>query len=93
MRSAETNSSIREDVLLSATLTRSDILASCIVRAIKVTIPSLDVTEYVKVDVALAPPHLPNGEYELHFDGRMMKVKNIAGEWSSDDLRAFQKAN
>ena len=40
------------------------------VRAMKVAIPELNVTEYVRADVALAPPHLPDGDYELHFENR-----------------------
>ena len=88
----QAHASNREQVLLSGILTRSDVLASCVVRATKVTIPSLDLWEYVKADVALGPPQMPNGEYELHFDGRMMKVRNEAGQWFSEDARASHHA-
>jgi len=79
---------IRENVLISGTLTKSGALANCIVRVMKVTIPKLSVTEYVRADVALAPPHLPDGDYELHFGDRMMRVKNAAGRWSCEHSRA-----
>lgn len=74
-------------VLVFGRLANSAVLVRCIVRAIIITIPRLNVTEYVKADVVLAPPYLPDGEYELHFDGRMMIVKNADGHWSSEDLR------
>lgn len=88
LSSSETNPSVREAVLMPGVLTKSDVLASCVVRATKVTIPNLDVMEYVKVDVAFAPPQVPEGEYELQFDGRRMKVRNCSGRWSSEDSRA-----
>jgi len=90
MSSPEVNSSIRESVLVSGTLRASTVLARCIVRAIKVTLPNLETAEYVKADVALAPPHMPDGNYELHFEGRMMKVRKSDGVWLSDDSRAFR---
>lgn len=77
------NPSFRESVLLSGTIVNSAIQSRCVVRATKVTIPNLNVTEYVKADVALAPPFMPDGEYELNFEGRRMKVNNAAGRWSS----------
>jgi len=82
-RIAAQEGSTRETVLISGTLRSSGILANCMVRAVKVTVPELNVTEYVSADVALAPPHLADGGYELHFDGRVMRVENAAGHWSS----------
>ena len=76
------NQSFREIVLLSGTLAKSGTVGNCIVRATKVTIPSLRDSEYVAVEVALAPPHLPDGQYELHFEGRRMRVRNNGGRWS-----------
>jgi hypothetical protein len=92
-RICELEESVHENVLVSGKLiTNSGVLGDCIVRAIKLTIPKLNLVEYVKADVALTSPHLPNGDYELHFDGRVMKVKNTAGQWSFDDLRASGNA-
>ena len=82
-RIASQEGSIHENVLVSGTLKRSGVLANCMVRAVKVTIPQLKITEYVRANVALAPPHLRDGGYELHFDGRMTRVRNVAGHWSS----------
>lgn len=82
MNRLDANQTIREIVLLSGTLAKSGTIANCIVRATKVTIPGLQDSEYVQADVALAPPHLPNGQYELHFERRRMPVSNNAGRWS-----------
>ena len=82
-RICELEESIRENVLISGKLAaNSGILADCLVRATRITIAKLNLTEYVQADVALTPPHLPNGDYELRFEGRVMKVKNFAGHWS-----------
>ena len=83
MEDSDRNPSFREAVFLSGTLANSTLRSRCIVRATKVTIPKLGITEYVKADVALAPPFMPDGEYELHFEGRRMRVMNAAGQWSS----------
>jgi hypothetical protein len=86
-RIAEQEGSMIENVLVSGTLTKSDAVARCIVRAKKVSNPTLNVTEYARADVALAPPHLPDGDYEMHFDCRSMKVKKAAGHWSPKHSR------
>jgi hypothetical protein len=52
-----------------------------VVRAVKVSIPRLDVSEYVKAEIAEAPTHLPEGHYELTFAGRKMKANRVAGDW------------
>ena len=67
-------------ILKSATLQ-----STCVVRAIKVTIPKLDVWEYVKADVHEAPAYLPDGRYELAFEGRRMKADKLAGSWRVSD--------
>jgi hypothetical protein len=81
-RIAEQEGSTIENVLVSGTLTKSGAVARCIVRVRKVSNPKLNVTEYVRADVALAPPTLPDGDYEMHFEGRSVKVKKAAGHWS-----------
>ena len=85
--SGERHLSFRENVLLSGTLTRPDVLATCVVRAVNLTIPALEIIEYVEVDIGLAPLHLPDGEYELHFDRRAVRVRNNRVFWSSNDQR------
>jgi hypothetical protein len=79
--SSDANPSIRERVLLQGSLTKVGVVVTCIVRAIKVTIPNLGISEYVDAELAFAPPHLPDGQFELHFDGRILKLKNTAGKW------------
>jgi hypothetical protein len=79
----DTHQSFRETVLVSGTLAIPGAVANCIVRATKITIVNLQDSEYVDADVALAPPHLPDGQYELHFEGRRIQVRNSAGRWSS----------
>jgi len=48
-----------------------------------------DIREYVDAELALAPPQLPDGQYELHFDGRMLRVKNAAGKWCFAELEGY----
>ena len=55
--------------------------AHCLVRAVKVTIPDLDVWEYVKAEVFQAPEELPHGRYEMNFEGRRLNVKKIFDGW------------
>jgi len=52
------NQTFREVVLLSGTLAKFGRIANCIVRATKVTTPSLLDGEYLDPDVVLAPPDL-----------------------------------
>jgi hypothetical protein len=75
------NPSIRESVLVLGVLQGADVDSSCVVRAVKVSIPKLDVLEYVKAEVAEAPVHLPDGHYDLIFEGRKMKVDRLSGSW------------
>jgi hypothetical protein len=72
------NPSIRESVLVLGVLQGADVDSSCVVRAVKVSIDGL---EYVKAEVAEAPAHLPDGHYDLIFEGRKMKVDRLSGSW------------
>ena len=73
--------SSREVVLLSGTLKGATHEAPCTVKAIKVSLPSLDIWEYVSADIEQAPSELPDGAYSVSFEGRTMKVKKVAGNW------------
>ena len=55
--------------------------AECTVSAVKVSLPELNISEYVKCDIHLAPEDLPNGVYQVSFEGRTMKVKKLDGDW------------
>ena len=41
--------------------------AGCTVSAIKVSLPQLDIWEYVRCDIHFAPEDLPDGSYEGEF--------------------------
>ena len=83
MCASEVDQSTRESVLLRGMLKKSSVLASCIVRAIKLT-TGIGPVEYIDADVALAPAHVPDGEYDLHFEGRVVKVRKMGDSWCSD---------
>ena len=76
--------SIREAVLLNGVLRGMNFEANCTVSAIKVSLPKLDVWEYVAADVVQAPHELPAGDYEVSFEGRKAKVHKTAHGWTSE---------
>ena len=49
--------------------------------AVTVTLPQLNIWEYVKCDIHLAPKNLPDGSYEVIFEGRTMQAKKLDGDW------------
>lgn len=75
--------SIREAVLVSGTLNGMSHQVPCMVRAVKVSLPSLDTWEYVAADIVQASSELPDGAYDVCFEGRVMKVKKFAGHWEA----------
>jgi len=75
--------SIREAVLVPGTLNGMKLEVACTVRAVKVSVIKLDIWEYVSADIAQAPSNLPDGAYNVSFEGRTMKVKKIAGNWEA----------
>jgi len=75
MSSSEVTSGIRENILVSGSLKNSCVLASCIVRAVKITIPGLETAEYVQAEVALSPPYVPDGDYELYFEDQGAELR------------------
>ena len=81
LRGHTLNPSLRETVLVLGILHGADVDYPCVVRAVKVSIPRLDVSEYVKAEIAEAPAHLPVGQYQLTFEGRKMKVARVGEDW------------
>jgi hypothetical protein len=75
------NPSLRESVLVLGILHGTDIDSPCVVRAVKVSIPRLDFSDYVKAAIAEAPAHLPAGHYTLTFEGRKMKAERVGEDW------------
>ena len=55
--------------------------AECTISAIKVSLPQLNIWEYVKCDIHLAPEDLPDGRYEVTFENKTMEVKLLDGFW------------
>lgn len=78
--------STRDEVLLQGVLKGMKQEVPCTIRAIKVTLWTLGVREYVKAEVAQAPIELPDGDYQIGFEGRSMKVQKIAGHWEPSAL-------
>ena len=76
--------SIREAVLLEGVLRGMNLEAPCTVRAVKVSLLSLDDWEYVSADIAQAPMELPLGEYHVVFEGRKMRVNKTIRGWTSE---------
>jgi len=73
--------SIREAVLVEGVLEGMNLQAPCTVRAVKVSLPKLDIWEYVAADMVQAPPSIPDGAYEVSFDGRKMHFQKTAHGW------------
>jgi hypothetical protein len=71
----------RETVMMAGRLKGMGCEAGCTVSAVKVSLPQLKIWEYVRCDIHLAPEHLPNGSYEVSFEGRTMRVKKLDGYW------------
>ncbi len=60
--------------------------AACTVSAIKVSLPQLNIWEYVKCSIQHAPDDLPDGQYEVSFDGREMRLKKLDGGWLAGEV-------
>jgi len=78
--------SIREAVLVSGTLNGMNHQVPCMVRAVRVSVTRLDIFEYVSADIAQAPSNLPDGAYDVNFEGRTMNVKKISGNWYAEQV-------
>jgi hypothetical protein len=78
--------SIREAVLVSGTLNGMNYQVPCMVRAVKVSLPNLEILKWVRADIADAPSELPDGAYNVSFEGRTVKVKKFAGNWEATEV-------
>jgi len=74
-------SSHRETVILKGQLEGMGVLAECTVSAVKVSLPLLNIWEYVRCSIHKAPGSLPDGHYQVTFAGRTMDVKKLGGDW------------
>jgi len=73
--------SSREIVMMAGQLKGMGHEAVCTVSAVMVSLPQLNIAEYVKCDIHLAPLDLPDGPYQVTFEGRTMTVKKQGGDW------------
>jgi hypothetical protein len=71
----------RETVMMTGRLKGMSREAECTVSAVKVSLPPLNIWEYVNCDIHFAPENLPNGQYEVTFEGRKTQVKLLDGYW------------
>ena len=76
----------RESVLLPGRLMGMGYEASCSLVAIKVSLPELDIWEYVRCEIYEAPSALPDGRYDVSFDGRAMDIKKLDGNWLAGEI-------
>ena len=76
----------RESVILNGTLKGMGREVPCSVLALKVSLPQLNIFEYIRCDIHQAPVDLPDGHYSVFFEGRTMKVNKSDGLWQSRGL-------
>ena len=60
--------------------------AECMVSAVKISLPHLNIWEYVRCDIHLAPEHLPDGRNEVTFEGKTMAVQLLDGYWVKEGM-------
>jgi hypothetical protein len=67
----------RETVMMAGRLKGMGYEAGCTVNAVKVSLPHLNISEYVECDIHLAPENLPDGLYKVTFEDRTMAVNPL----------------
>jgi len=70
-----------EHVTLLAQLRGMGREAECKVSAFEVPLPGSDSSEYALVMISSAPNDLPDGQYHLSFDGRVIPVLRHNRAW------------
>jgi hypothetical protein len=78
--------STRDVVLLQGVLKQMRREIPCTVRAVKVCLWTLGISEYVEAEVVDAPSELPDGDYQVGFEGRSMKVHKTSGHWETSAI-------
>jgi hypothetical protein len=76
----------RESILLRGWLKGMGCEVSCSLVAVKVSLPELDIWEYVRCEIYEAPSALPDGRYDVTFDGRAMDIKKLDGNWLAGEI-------
>lgn len=71
----------REIVMVQGQLSGMGCKASCVVSAVKVSLPGTSLSEFAKCNIHHAPDELPDGQYQVTFEGRTAQVKKQNGNW------------
>jgi hypothetical protein len=79
-------SSRRESILVRGRLIGMGHNTPCLLNAIRLSLPELNVSEYVKCEVLQAPSGLPDGRYEAWFEDRNMEIRKFDGLWVAGEL-------
>jgi hypothetical protein len=77
----ERTTSYRETVVMAGRLKGMSREAECTISAVKGSPPHGNMGEYFNCDIHFAPEDLPDGQYEVMFEGRTMQVKKLDGDW------------
>jgi hypothetical protein len=56
----------------------------CRVSGVKVSMPGTTVSHFAKLQITNAPNDLPEGHYEVTFNGQTDKVRKTNGFWLAD---------
>jgi len=73
---------IRQDVELDGILLQKSLRKPCRVRAVRIFLSELNFDVFVKTQVIEIGAELPDGLYELCFEGRSFRIVKAGGVWS-----------
>ena len=71
----------RESVILLGSLHGLEREATCTVIAEKVSLPGTDMYEYARLLISGEPKDLPDGQYDLVYEGGTVPVQLRRGTW------------
>jgi hypothetical protein len=71
----------REIVMMTGLLNGMNREEPCLVGAVKVTLPGTNVSHLARYSIQNAPTDLPDGQYQLTFNGETTTVKRRDGHW------------
>ena len=74
---------IKQPVSLSGIIRGQGLEATCLVSALKVTLPGANVSAHARYAIQAVSGWLPEGEYELSVDGHSFALRHQGGNWLS----------